>query len=82
MAFKTKTGIILRNPAETGKRYARQLKNGKVAETGKSLTKEDKAFRKGYLTARSDSAKAYCHNKGIKSKRKTFKRKRRTGKKK
>ena len=73
MAFKTKTGIILRNPAETGKRYARQLKNGKVAETGKTLSKEDKAFRKGYLTARSDSAKAYCHKKGIKRKR-TFKR--------
>ena len=37
------------------------------------LSKEDKAFRKGYLTARSDSAKAYCHKKGIKRKR-TFKR--------
>ena len=37
MAFKTKTGIILRNPSEKGKRYARQLKNGKVAETGKSV---------------------------------------------
>ena len=73
MAFKTKTGIILRNPAEAGKRYARQLKNGKVAETGKTLSSEDKAFRKGYLTARSDSAKAYCHKKGIKRKR-TFKR--------
>ena len=76
MAFKTKTGIILRNPSEKGKRYARQLKNGKVAETGKSLSKEDRAFRSGYLTARSDSAKAYCHKHKITSKGKRFKRSR------
>lgn len=77
MAFKTKTGIILRNPAEKGKRYARQLKTNRVAETGKTLTKEDRSFRAGYLTARKDSAKAYCHKRGIKSKVKRFKRSKR-----
>ena len=77
MAFKTKTGVILRNPAEIGKRYARQLKNGKIAETGKSLSDEDKAFRKGYLTARADNAKAYNHKHNIKSKVKRYKRSRR-----
>lgn len=70
MAYKTKTGIILRNPAEKAKRFARQMKNGYISETGEVLTKEDKAFRAGYLAARSDSAKAYNSNMGIKSKSK------------
>jgi hypothetical protein len=58
---KTKTGekIVLLNPAEKAKRYARQMKNGKVTETGKKLTRTDLAFRAGYLTARSDNSKAY-----------------------
>ena len=59
--------IILRNPAEKAKRFARQMKNGCVSETGKKLTPTDMAFRAGYLEARRDSAKAYCSNKGIKS---------------
>jgi len=44
---KTKSGkkIVLRNPAEKGKRYARQLRNGTVAETGEKLTKEGKAWQ-------------------------------------
>ena len=57
--YKTKNGIVLRNPSEKAKRYARQLKNGKVTETGKKLTKSDKAFRIGYLTARKDDANAF-----------------------
>lgn len=77
MAFKTKTGIILRNPAEKGKRYARQLKSNRVTETGKTLTKEDRAFRSGYLTARSDSAKAYCHKWQLRRKRQRVKRSKR-----
>ena len=54
--------IVLRTPSEKGKRYARQLKNGVVQETNKKLTPTDKAFRIGYLTSRSDNAKAYKSN--------------------
>ena len=58
---KTRSGkkIVLLNPAEKAKRYARQMKKGKVAETGKKLSKTDLAFRAGYLEARKDSAKAF-----------------------
>lgn len=74
---KTKTGkkIVLLNPAEKGKRFARQMKNGCVSETGEKISKNGMAFRAGYLTARGDSAKAHCANIGIKSKAKkrTFK---------
>lgn len=70
MAVKTKNGIILRNPAEKAKRYARQMKSGCVTETGKELSSSDMAYRAGYLDARKDSAKAYCSNNGIKSKAK------------
>lgn len=58
---KTKTGkkIVLLNPAEKGKRFARQMKNGCVSETGEKITKDGMAFRAGYLTARNDNAKAY-----------------------
>ena len=62
MAYKTKSGIVLLNPAEKGKRYARQMRNGYVSETGKKLDKVQKAYRAGYLDCRSDSAKAYNHN--------------------
>ena len=51
--------IVLRNPAEKAKRYARQMKNGRITETGQKLTKTDLAFRAGYLQARQDSAKAF-----------------------
>lgn len=68
MAYKTKNGIILRNPAEKAKRYARQLKNNKVTETNKTLSKEDRAYRGGYLDARKDNAMARNHKLGIKSK--------------
>ena len=59
MAYRTKNGIILRNPAEKAKRYARQMKHGTVSETGKKLTKTDLAYRAGYLDARNDNAKAH-----------------------
>ena len=59
MAHKTKNGIILRNPAEKAKRYARQMKRGIVTETGKKLSKTDMAYRAGYLDSRQDSANAY-----------------------
>ena len=54
--------VVLRNPSEKGKRYARQLKSGKVQETGKKLSNTDRAFRIGYLTARKDNAKAWKSN--------------------
>ena len=59
--INTKSGkkIILRNPAEKAKRYSRQLKSGQVFETGKKLTENDIAFRRGYLSARTDNAKAF-----------------------
>lgn len=59
--IKTKTGkkIVLLNPAEKAKRYARQMKKGVITETGKKLSKNDLAFRAGYLTARADNAKAF-----------------------
>lgn len=59
--IKTKSGhkVVLLNPAEKAKRYARQMKTGKVTETKKTLTSNEMAFRAGYLSARSDEAKAY-----------------------
>ncbi len=66
MAYRTKSGKVLRNPAEKAVRFSRQLKNGKVTETGKRLTPSQKAFRKGYLQARRDNANAF------KSKKKRF----------
>jgi len=70
--IKTENGkkIVLLNPSEKGTRYARQLKHGCVAETGEKLSDTQKAWRTGYLEAQKDSAKAYCHKKGIKSKAK------------
>ena len=63
--IKRKNGsdIVLRNPAEKSKRFARQLKNGCVTETGEALSDEEKAYRRGYLNARNDNAKAYKSNK-------------------
>ena len=62
--IKTKTGkkIVLLNPSEKAKRYARQMKHGKVTETGKQLSGIDLAWRAGYLQARKDSANAYNSN--------------------
>lgn len=51
--------IVLRNPSEKAKRYASQLKGGKVYETGKKLSAVDRAYRAGYLDARSDNSKAF-----------------------
>lgn len=67
--FNGKNGkkIVLRNPSEKAKRYARQLKHGLVQETGKKLSNTDRAWRLGYLTSRSDNAKAY--NSHLKKKR-------------
>ena len=70
--IKTKNNkkVVLLNPAEKGKRYARQMKDGKVKETGKELKPTDYAFRAGYLAAQRDNAKAWCANNGVESKAK------------
>jgi len=69
MAYKTQSGIVLRNPSEKAKRYARQMKSGVIRETGKKLTNTDMAYRAGYLDARQDSADAYNANKKLRKKK-------------
>ena len=73
---KSTTGkkIVLLNPSEKGTRYARQMRN-KCDHNGEVLDKSGMAYRAGYLDAQRDSAKAYCHNNGIKSKAKPRQRK-------
>lgn len=70
--IRSKNGgpITLLNPAEKGKKYAKELrtgykytndgfvkknKNGKVIKLGK----EERAYRGGYLDSRQDNSKAY-----------------------
>lgn len=80
MAIKLKSGIVLRNPSEKAKRYARQMKSGFVRETGQELSATDMAYRAGYLDARKDSAKCYNaqiakkKKRAVSKKRKTVKR--------
>ena len=70
--FVAKNGkdVILLNPAEKGKKYAKELKDNihltndfaiKKDDHGKSieLTKSSRAYRAGYLASRKDSANAY-----------------------
>lgn len=72
MAFKTSNGIVLRNPAEKSKRFARQMISGCVRETGEQLDYAGLSYRAGYFQARQDSANAYNSNL---RKKKTSKRK-------
>lgn len=62
--------VTLLTPAEMGDKYAKELREGKrytnagepkKGRNGQQLkvTKEGKAYRSGYLQARSDNAKAY-----------------------
>ena len=72
--IKDKKGrtITLLNPAQKGKKYSQELKEGyAISNSGKyridedgpiPLTDTQKAFRSGYLSARKDSAKVYKHN--------------------
>lgn len=71
MAFRTANGIILRNPAEKAKRFARQMKNGRISETGEQLDCCGMAYRAGYLQARQDSANAYNAKHGLRKKRRS-----------
>jgi len=70
--FKNKNGktVTLLNPAEKGEKFAKELRRG-VKHTnsgsiktdknkkGIRLTAEQRAYRSGYLDARTDSAKAF-----------------------
>lgn len=81
MAFVTNTGSVLLNPSEKGMKYAFELKTkhaitnaGKRKidkKTGrtKKLTKEQLAFRAGYLEHQKDS------NRAFRAKHKNYKRK-------
>jgi len=84
--FKTKKGkeIALLNPAEKGKKFSEELKTKtrqtnqgevKVDKDGKPsrLTKQQAAYRSGYLEARKDSAKAYKFNQKKKAAKKKAK---------
>ena len=65
--FKRKDGktVTLLNPGEKGKKFAQELRdNRKYTNDGKlksdaPLSKEEKAWRSGYLSARKDSAAAH-----------------------
>ena len=62
--------VVLLNPSEKGAKFAKELKQGvkrtnsgsfKLDKNKKSihLSKEDRAYRAGYLDARKDSANAF-----------------------
>ena len=80
MAFVTEKGSILLNPSEKALKYSIELKHKKALtnsgkrkmdKTGKQirLTKEQQAFRAGYLTHQKDSNRAF-RSKNPKYKRK------------
>lgn len=62
MNVKTKKGRKFYTPAAKGEKYAFELKNNYNASTGETLSKNARAYRSGYLDARSDNAKAYKYN--------------------
>lgn len=70
VTFNDGTGVTLLTPSGKAEKYADELRSGvrftndgdvKVGNDGfvSSLTKEQRAYRSGYLAARSDSAKTY-----------------------
>lgn len=72
VAYTSKGGkrVTLLNPAEKGRKYAYELRQGKKYtnsgtlkrnENGKAVTlgKKERAYRSGYLAARKDSAACY-----------------------
>ncbi len=69
--IKTKNGkkVVLLNPAERGKRYSRELSNGRKVD-GTPLTNTEAAFRMGVLNERKTQAKIYNKKKGLKGKSK------------
>lgn len=69
--IKTKNGktVVLLNPAERSKRYARELSKGKKQD-GTPLTEAEVGFRMGVLNERKMQAKIYNRESGIKNKTK------------
>lgn len=76
---KTGNSYVLLNPAQKGRKFATELSYGraitndlkrKVDKNGNQvrLTKEQKAYRAGYLDSRKDCAKAYKYNKNKRKK--------------
>lgn len=67
--IKTKSGrkVVLLNPAERSKRYARELSNGRKQD-GSPLTETEAAFRMGVLNERKTQAKIYNREHGLKGK--------------
>ena len=72
--IETKNGkkIVLLNPAERGKRYSRELTNGRKHD-GTPLTDTEAAFRMGVLNERKIQAKIFNKQNGLKSKAKKSK---------
>lgn len=50
------------NPDEKGRKCAVELREGCSVFTGEKLKPSQKAYRKGYLDAKKDSAKAFKSN--------------------
>lgn len=69
--IETKNGkkVVLLNPAERSKRYARELSNG-TKHDGTPLTDTEAAFRMGVLNERKTQAKIYNKHNRLKSKAK------------
>jgi hypothetical protein len=71
LAFVTESGSVLLNPSEKGRKYSIELKHGRAItndgkrkidkKTGmtKLLTKEQLAYRAGYLAHQKDSNNAF-----------------------
>lgn len=70
MSYITRTGAVLLNPSEKAEKYAKEMKqkkaftndnHPKLDDKGKQikLTKEQLAYRAGFLAACSDSQKAF-----------------------
>jgi len=51
--------VMLLNPSQRGRKYAKDLSLGRDSITGKPLRDTQKAHRSGYLKARADNAKAW-----------------------
>lgn len=69
--INTKNGkkVVLLNPAERSKKYARELKSGRKQD-GTPLTGAEAGFRMGVLNERKTQAKIYNREHGLKGKSK------------
>lgn len=67
--INTKKGkkVVLLNPAERSKRYARELKNGRKQD-GTPLTEAEAGFRMGVLNERKTQVKIFNREHGLKGK--------------